>query len=73
MDKTGLDGIYEIHLEFAGPIAGTPGTVGEDSGVAAPNIFDAVTQQLGLKLQKVKAVSVDVIIIDHVDRTPTKN
>ena len=63
MDKTGLDGIYEIHLEFTGPPPDTDG----------PNIFDAVTQELGLKLQKAKAVSVDVIIIDHVDRRPTKN
>jgi uncharacterized protein (TIGR03435 family) len=74
VDKTGLDGIYEIHLQFAGTL---PGMAGADSGVApvetAPNILDAVTEQLGLKLQKAKAVSVDVLIIDHVDRKPTKN
>jgi uncharacterized protein (TIGR03435 family) len=73
VDRTGLDGVYEIHVEFAGAPADTPGTASVDSGVAAPNIFDGVTQQLGLKLQKARAVSVDVLIIDHVDRTPTKN
>ncbi len=76
VDKTGLDGIYEIHLQFAGRLPGMPGA---DTGIApaaaetTPNIIDAVTEQLGLKLQKVRAVSVDVVIIDHVDRTPTRN
>lgn len=76
VDKTGLDGVYEIHLAFAGTLPGMPGA---DSGIApasvetAPNIVNAITEQLGLKLRKVKAVSGDVLIIDHVDRTPTKN
>jgi uncharacterized protein (TIGR03435 family) len=81
VDKTGLDGIYEIHLQFAGTL---PGFAADPSAVAnpsaapaavqtAPNILDAVTEQLGLKLQKVKAISVDVLFIDHVDRRPTEN
>lgn len=69
-DKTGLDGNYEIHLAFSGPQPEGAGVASVDS---APNIFDAVVQQLGLKLQKVKDVSVDVVVIDHADRTPTKN
>jgi uncharacterized protein (TIGR03435 family) len=73
VDKTGLDGVYEIRLEFAGPQPNSPGTEGVDLGAGAPNIFDAVPQQLGLKLQKAKSVPVDVVVIDHVDRTPTKN
>jgi uncharacterized protein (TIGR03435 family) len=40
---------------------------------AGPNIFSAVQQQLGLKLTKVADVQVDVMIIDHIDQTPTEN
>ncbi|HEY3840730.1 MAG TPA: TIGR03435 family protein [Bryobacteraceae bacterium] len=77
IDKTGLEGVYEIRLDFAG----TPMNVGQprDPNAPAPdpsdapNIFNAVEKQLGLKLTKVKDVPVDVLIVDHADQTPTEN
>jgi len=41
--------------------------------VEGPNLFNAVQQQLGLKLQKVKDVPIDVLVIDHIDQTSTEN
>ena len=36
-------------------------------------LFTALEKQLGLKLTKVKDVPVDMLIVDHVDKTPTGN
>jgi uncharacterized protein (TIGR03435 family) len=72
VDKTGLAGIYDVRLSFAG----TPTQLSaSDLGPAdaGPSVFDAVREQLGLKLQKVKDVSVDVLIVDRSDRIPTDN
>lgn len=79
IDKTGLAGIYEFRLEFAGIPSAKPAPDGASAPAASepvdagPNIFNAVQQQLGLKLTKVADVQVDVMIIDHVDQTPTEN
>jgi uncharacterized protein (TIGR03435 family) len=79
VDKTGLAGIYDIRLEYAGmpfpvpPVDGAPAPAAPDPGDAGPNIFNAVQQQLGLKLTKIANIQVDVMIIDHVDQTPTEN
>ncbi len=79
VDKTGLAGIYDIRLEFAGtpfPMPASeaaPAPAASDPADVGPNIFNAVQQQLGLKLVKVADVQVDVMIIDHVDQTPTEN
>jgi uncharacterized protein (TIGR03435 family) len=79
VDKTGLGGIYDIRIEFAGiPFViaapdGAPAPAASDPVDAGPNIFKAVQQQLGLKLTKVADVQVDVMIIDHIDPTPTEN
>jgi uncharacterized protein (TIGR03435 family) len=84
VDKTGLPGIYEFALEFAGVMfrptapsvpasseAGAPAA--SDPGDGVPNLFKAVEEQLGLKLVKVKDVSVEVIVVDQVDKVPTEN
>jgi uncharacterized protein (TIGR03435 family) len=79
VDKTGLAGIYDIRIEYAGmpfPLAtpdGAPAPAASDPVDAGSNIFNAVQQQLGLKLTKVADVQVDVMIIDHIDQTPTEN
>ncbi len=79
VDKTGLVGIYDIRLEFAGTPFRVPAPDGagapppSDPVDAGPNIFSAVQQQLGLKLTKAAEVQVDVMIIDRIDQTPTEN
>ena len=65
INQTGLDEPLRLHLKGTrrcrrGPILNAP-----------PSIFTAMGEQLGLKLEPVKA-PVDVIVIDHVER-PSAN
>ncbi len=74
-DATGLPGKYDFVLSYAteglylgsGRIPVGPG--GEDT---APDIFSALSEQLGLKLQARK-VSTQVVTIDRIERIPTGN
>ena len=69
-DRTGLTGVYDIHLEFSPrPAPGTAPAVASDPG---PDILDAIQSQLGLKLTSAK-VPVESLVIDHADKTPTEN
>jgi len=63
-DATGLKGKYDIALTF------TMGPVPDD--FSGPSIFDAVQQQLGLKLERTKG-KVATLTIDHLERVPTGN
>ena len=75
VDKTGLTGRYDFTLEFAGlrgPGGAFPRTLPEGVAETAPNLFDALWQQLGLKLEE-KKTSLEVLVVDHVDRVPTEN
>lgn len=78
-DKTGLAGTWDIRLEYQLAALNLPNALSSPDGAAqaptpeGPTIFNAVQQQLGLKLQKVRDVPVDVLVIDHVDQTPTEN
>jgi uncharacterized protein (TIGR03435 family) len=73
-DKTGLAGKYDFTLEFAGSMAPggafAPLAAGQD--VVGPDLFEALEKQLGLKLEKSK-VQLDVVVVDHADKVPTKN
>jgi uncharacterized protein (TIGR03435 family) len=66
MDKTGIAGLFDAHLEFS-----RSNTAGPDSPTepdpAAPSMFTAVQEQLGLKLSPDKG-PVEVLVIDHVER-----
>jgi len=55
------------------PAEGPPAGAASDPGSGLPDIFTALEKQLGLKLVKVKAVPVDVLVIDHVEKAPTGN
>ena len=63
IDKTGLTGTFEIHLKFSmeNPAAASA-AVSE-----LPDLFQAVQDQLGLKLVPAKG-PVDVLVIDHIER-----
>ena len=70
-DATGLKGRYEFTLSWmsAVPASTSPSAPAADSG---PDIFAAVQQQLGLKLEASKA-PVDVLVIERFDRDPVEN
>lgn len=61
VDSTGLKGEYDFRLTWAPP--------SDDDG---PTLFEAVRQQLGLKLVPGKG-PLDVLVVDHIERTPTAN
>jgi uncharacterized protein (TIGR03435 family) len=62
IDKTGLTGLFDFHLQYARDSA-------QDS--AAPSIFTALQEQLGLKLSA-ETGPVNVLVIDHVEK-PSEN
>ncbi len=63
-NRTGLDGLYALTLRFASPrMARTIEPNPDDP----PEIFTALQEQLGLKLEKEKTM-VPVLVIDHIER-----
>jgi uncharacterized protein (TIGR03435 family) len=69
LDKTGLSGRYDFDLEwtpdetqFGGQLPPVPTT-----DTSKPDLFAALQQQLGLRLQASKGL-VDVIVVDRVER-----
>jgi uncharacterized protein (TIGR03435 family) len=76
-DKTGLTGRYDFKLQYARQVnAAAPGAAtSPDAAVAddpLPDLITAVQSQLGLKLEKGTA-PFDVLVIDHIEKTPTDN
>jgi uncharacterized protein (TIGR03435 family) len=85
VDGTGLKGSYDFTLSFssvdrilptAGNAANRPDPNRSDTTSSDPNgalsVFDAVNKQLGLKLEKTKR-PYPVLVIDHIEETPTEN
>jgi uncharacterized protein (TIGR03435 family) len=65
VDQTGLTGRYDFSLRY------TYNEMRNTDPDAPPEIFTAIQEQLGLKLEPMKA-PVDVSVIDHVER-PSEN
>jgi uncharacterized protein (TIGR03435 family) len=65
-DKTGLKGYWDFDIHF------TPRVALALAGSDAITVFDAVEQQLGLKLEQ-QNVETPVFLVDSVNRTPTVN
>ena len=65
VDASGLTGVYDFTLEWI-----TAGAA--RNGDAGPSMFDAVQQQLGLKLERRKE-QVEMLVIDKLNRTPEEN
>jgi len=62
VDKTGLEGNYDFTLEFVSS-RGAP----RANAPSSPTIFEAVKEQLGIKLEQGKG-PVDFFVIDQVER-----
>jgi uncharacterized protein (TIGR03435 family) len=69
IDRTSIAGLFDIHLEFS-DLENPAGRSG-DADNAAPSVFTAVQEQLGLKLSPDKG-PVEVLVIDHVEK-PSAN
>jgi uncharacterized protein (TIGR03435 family) len=67
VDKTGLTAKYNFQLSWSADDAGPPST----DAPGPPDIFTALEEQLGLKLQPGKA-DIDTFVIDHVE-LPSEN
>jgi len=62
VDQTGLTGRYDFKLQWTSDESKAP-----TDGSAPPAIFTAIQEQMGLKLEPVKAQT-DVMVIDKVER-----
>jgi uncharacterized protein (TIGR03435 family) len=78
IDKTGITNYFEIHLKFSPddsapsrPSTTDPGAPAAVRAPDAPGIFQAIQEQLGLRLVPKKG-PVDVLVIDHIER-PSEN
>jgi uncharacterized protein (TIGR03435 family) len=70
IDKTGLDGAFDFILDYSRD-DGRP-VHPSDLTNEAPSIFTALQERLGLKLEAKKG-SVEVLVIDHLEKTPVEN
>jgi uncharacterized protein (TIGR03435 family) len=65
IDKTGLAGVYNFKLEFADPRFPRPAS--QTAVDPPPDIFAAVEEQLGLKLEASKSPA-EILVIDNIER-----
>jgi len=61
IDQTGITDRFNIHFEYV------PDEASADADSQGPNVFRALEQQLGLKLEPIKA-SHGIIVVDKVVR-----
>jgi uncharacterized protein (TIGR03435 family) len=70
IDKTGLTGLFDIHVEFA-PDEATPGLLpgggASPTDADGPSIFTAFQEQLGLKLEPTKGPA-EFLVIDSAEK-----
>jgi len=71
-DLTGLTETYDVEVSWARDQSPDPSDAKTASEMAADDVFTAVRKALGLRLEKRK-LSEDLIVIDHIERTPSAN
>jgi uncharacterized protein (TIGR03435 family) len=70
VDATGLTEEYEFSLYWIPRPQGTDPSLAEDP--AGPDLFAALQQQLGLRLEPKKG-PIEVLVVDRVEKTPSEN
>jgi len=66
VDKTGLTGQYDFNLQWSEAAANSDGASKDAAPASGPSLFDAVQEQLGLKLVPQQGPE-DVLVIDHIE------
>jgi uncharacterized protein (TIGR03435 family) len=72
LDETGLKGKYDFSLTYSPPSLSAVPPAGGNSIDRAPDLFVALQDQLGLKLESRK-VPLDVVVVDRLERVPSEN
>ena len=67
VNKTGIEGLFGWMVSYT-PFSAS----GKSVDSTAPDIFTAIEQQLGLKLEP-RNESLQILVIDHLERIPTEN
>ena len=70
-DNTGLDGKYDFTVTFL-PVGFAPKAAPMDASDPMPDLFAALSSQIGLRLEPRKQ-RVPVVVVVHAERTPTEN
>jgi uncharacterized protein (TIGR03435 family) len=71
-DATGLTAKYDFTLTYESLAPAPPPVNMPEALEPVPDIFRALQSQLGLKLEPNKA-PVEVMVVDHIEKTPTGN
>jgi uncharacterized protein (TIGR03435 family) len=76
VDMTSLTGIYDFTLYWTAeyPMRVLPRASNAEAEIPdpAPTIFEAVQDQLGLKLEPRRA-PIEILVVDHAEMKPTEN
>ena len=67
VNKTGIEGVFGWMVSYT-PFSASGNSVAS----TAPDIFVAIDQQLGLRLEP-RQESLQILVIDHLERTPVEN
>lgn len=72
VDRTGLAGTFDMALDYEPYVGAVPSGTDKAADLSLPaTIFEALREQLGLKLES-RTGPVDVLVIDHVEE-PSAN
>lgn len=77
VDATGLTGKYDTHMQWtasrpSAPPPAADGSIPPASDPGGPTVTSALQDQLGLRLES-KKVTIEVLVVDSVAKTPTEN
>jgi uncharacterized protein (TIGR03435 family) len=72
IDETGLTAKYEIKIDVAAYMQSTGQTAGDGQLDVMAVLFNALQQQLGVKLESKKEL-VKILTVDHAEKQPTEN
>jgi uncharacterized protein (TIGR03435 family) len=66
-NMTGFTGVFDFTLRWTPDTGAVPASPDDQ-----PSLFTAIREQLGFRLVS-RRIPTDVVVIDHVERTPAEN